>query len=63
MSGNAPVKVVTVGPWHSGELHSMFCKVNAINSNKLFVLLEPRFQYRLFTIQPPRAPSNFDKAA
>ena len=45
---NATAKVVTVWPWHYGEpavLQSM------LNSNRLFVLLEPhssfRSQYRL----------------
>ena len=51
MSDNVPAKFVTVWPWQYDtlNLHSIFCKVNAI-SNKLLELLEPhnpfRFLYR-----------------
>ena len=46
ISDNAPVKVVTVLPWHyMMNLHSFFCRVDA-NSDKLFVLFEPHSSFR-----------------
>ena len=55
-TNNSPSQnyTVTVLLWHyMMNLHSIFCKVD-VNSNKLFVLLEPhssfRFQYRLLTM-------------
>ena len=54
MSDNAPVKFITVWPWHHDEpALYILCKVNS-NSNKLLEKFESHssfgFQYRLLTM-------------